>query len=306
MIKLKKPYGKKRWAFAAGHIPLHSTGKEPDFTSHDKVAILNTSDSDAEISIKILFEDREPLSEFKVKVRAGRVRKVWINDLIDPYPVPLDTAYSIDLSANVNVIVQFSRMETSSRETAGFVVTPYYKMMNESSLGILSSMITPAVLILASGSLIMTTSQRLGRVIERVRKISMEFMLLEKKTDEEAVHTTKRRILYTLLRKSATRCKLLTQAMTLLYVSLGLFVATSLAIGVVGVTHIRYTWIPTGLGMAGAIVLFVSSSILIIESRLTLSVVSDEVDFVIETSRVNAPDNVKGTRRWNWKDWINF
>jgi hypothetical protein len=173
-----------------------------------------------------------------------------------------------------------------------------------SSLGILSSMITPAILILASGSLIMTTSQRLSRVVERVRRISQEFTQIEKHPDAESAIEAKRRILYTLLKKSARRCKLLTQAMTFLYLSLGVFVATSLAIGLVGLIDLRYTWIPTGLGMLGAMLLFISSSILIIESRLTLSVVADEVDFVVESSRSNAPEYRE--TRTNWRRWFNL
>jgi hypothetical protein len=171
-------------------------------------------------------------------------------------------------------------------------------------LGILSSMITPAVLILASGSLIMTTSQRLSRVIERVRKISQEFMQIERSNDKESTNESKRRILYTLLRKSARRSKLLTSAMSLLYISLGLFVATSLAIGIVGIMHIRFTWIPTAIGMIGAVTLFMSSAILIIESRLTYSVIADEVDFVIESSRSNAPETLKKEVRQRWRSWL--
>lgn len=173
-------------------------------------------------------------------------------------------------------------------------------------LGILSSMITPAVLILASGSLIMTTSQRLSRVIERVRKISQEFMAIERSTDPESQNEVKRRILYTLLRKSARRSLLLTRAMTYLYLSLGMFIATSLAIGVVAVVHSKYTWVPTALGMIGASLLFVSSAILIIESRLTLDVVTDEVDFVIESSKGNAPDYVKAAVKRTWRKWLNL
>jgi hypothetical protein len=177
--------------------------------------------------------------------------------------------------------------------------------MNEltTSLGILSSMITPAVLILASGSLIMTTSQRLSRVIERVRKISQEFMLIEKSDDKESANENKRRILYTLLTKSIRRSKLLTQTMTLLYISLALFVATSLAIGIVAVIHLRYTWIPTALGMVGALSLFCSSAILILESRLTYSVIADEVDFVIESSKSKIPEVSVIVKR-NWRNWL--
>jgi hypothetical protein len=177
--------------------------------------------------------------------------------------------------------------------------------MNEltTSLGILSSMITPAVLRLASGSLIMTTSQRLSRVIERVRKISQEFMLIEKSDDKESANENKRRILYTLLTISIRRSKLLTQTMTLLYISLALFVATSLAIGIVAVIHLRYTWIPTALGMVGALFLFCSSAILILESRLTYSVIADEVDFVIESSKSKIPEVSVIVKR-NWRNWL--
>jgi hypothetical protein len=177
---------------------------------------------------------------------------------------------------------------------------------SSSSLGILSLMITPAVLILASGSLIMTTSQRLSRVIERVRKLSQEFMQLEKKEDEESSIANKRRILYTLLRKSARRSKLLTQAMTFLYLSLGMFVATSLAIGIVGIAQLDLTWGPTALGMIGAIFLFISSAILIVESRLTFSVIADEVDFVLESSKANAPDNDVAAVKKPWRTWLNI
>ena len=178
--------------------------------------------------------------------------------------------------------------------------------MNETfpGLDILSSMITPAVLILASGSLIMTTSQRLSRVIERVRKISQEFMQIEKSNDHESANEVKRRILYNLLKKSARRSKLLTQAMILLYMSLGLFVATSLTLGLVGLMHSRYTWIPTAIGMVGAITLFISSAILIIESQLTYSVIADEVDFVIESSKSNAPEAVKSAVKRSWRTWL--
>lgn len=170
-------------------------------------------------------------------------------------------------------------------------------------LSVLSSMITPAVLILASGSLIMTTSQRLSRVIERVRKISQEFLQLDK-TSKEAEAESKRRILYRLLQKSARRCRLLTRAMTFLYVSLGLFITTSLAIGIVAITHWKFTWIPTALGMTGALFLFTSAVVLIIESRLTFRVIADEMDFVMESIRSHAPEQHTEIKKKTWRKWL--
>jgi len=172
------------------------------------------------------------------------------------------------------------------------------------TLGILSSMITPAILIMASGSLIMTTSQRLSRVIERVRKISQEFMQIEKSQDPQSAAEGKRRVLYSLLKKSATRSKLLTRTLRLLYMSLGLFVATSLTIGVLSVTHLHLIWVPTAFAMIGAVLLLFSSAILVIESRLTYECIADEVDFVIESSRSRAPEAIKSVVKKRWHRWL--
>jgi hypothetical protein len=45
--------GSKKWSFAAGNIPFHSTGMEPAFTSNDRIAILNINSQKAEIIITI-------------------------------------------------------------------------------------------------------------------------------------------------------------------------------------------------------------------------------------------------------------
>ena len=57
------------------------------------------------------------------------------------------------------------------------------------ALTVLSSMITPVVLIMASGSLTLSTSQRLNREIERTRKLGG---LLRELTEDEAVKNGER------------------------------------------------------------------------------------------------------------------
>jgi hypothetical protein len=52
--------GKKIWAIAEGYIPSQSTGKEPEFTSHETAYILNTSDKKANIELTIYFSNKEP------------------------------------------------------------------------------------------------------------------------------------------------------------------------------------------------------------------------------------------------------
>ena len=106
-------HGKKIWAFAAGHIPQHSRGKEPMFTSHDKIAVLNTSDMDADIELQIFYTGKGPVGKYHIRVKARRLRKIRFNDLIDPFPLPLDTPYGFIVTSNEKVIVQFSRMNTA-------------------------------------------------------------------------------------------------------------------------------------------------------------------------------------------------
>lgn len=115
----------KVWAFAAGDIPLRSTGREPMFTSHDKIAILNFSDEDAKVNLTIFYSDSPPVEGYTIEVKARRVRKIRFNDLVDPLPLPLATPYGFELRSTVGIVVQFSRMNTSLANVTSFCATPY-------------------------------------------------------------------------------------------------------------------------------------------------------------------------------------
>lgn len=110
--------GKKLWVIPGGFIPEESHGHEPDFVSSDQMAILNTTDQEAELEITIYFEDKGPQGPYPLQVRAGRVRKVRFNDLIDPQAIPLNKEYAAVISSNVPVVVQFSRLDSSHRYKA--------------------------------------------------------------------------------------------------------------------------------------------------------------------------------------------
>lgn len=113
-----KKVGHKVWAIPDGHIPLVSNGFEPEFTSHDKLCILNTADQEAHIQVTIFYTDREPIGPYELTVAARRVRHVRFNDFIDPEAMPLDTDYASLIESDVPVVVQFSRIDTSQAENA--------------------------------------------------------------------------------------------------------------------------------------------------------------------------------------------
>ncbi|HWW62636.1 MAG TPA: DUF2721 domain-containing protein, partial [Thermoanaerobaculia bacterium] len=115
-----------------------------------------------------------------------------------------------------------------------------------SALEVLSAMITPAVLILASGSLILTTSNRLTRVLDRVREMAKEVESLGDSTDARA--DDKRTLLFAQLERATRRARLLQHAMTRLYLGLTMFVATSVGIGVIALVGAHLAWLPLILG----------------------------------------------------------
>jgi hypothetical protein len=65
-----------------------------------------------------------------------------------------------------------------------------------------------------------------------------------------------------------------------LYLGIGFFIATSVAIGVVSLIHVDIGWVPMVLGFVGAFLLFSASVYLIFESRLALTTTYSEMDFI--------------------------
>ncbi|HUP63514.1 MAG TPA: DUF2721 domain-containing protein [Thermoanaerobaculia bacterium] len=147
-----------------------------------------------------------------------------------------------------------------------------------SVLDVLGAMITPAVLILASSSLMITTSNRSIRCVDRVRERAAELEELGTASDE--ITERKRKHLYAQLEINTRRARLLQHAMSRLYLAISLFIATSVAIGIVALLHVDVGWIPILLGLFGAGLLFSASVYLIIESRLALATTYAEMDYI--------------------------
>src|SRR5690606_11972115 len=165
---------------------------------------------------------------------------------------------------------------------------------------VLSAMITPAVLIAACGTLTISTSNRLARAIERTRELSKEFGSLAKDESGEDV-AAQRAMLFDQLRRATRRARLLQRAMTRLYLAISVFVATSVAIGVVAITTQSYAWIPIILGLVGAALMFQASVLLIVESRIQMRAVRNEMKFTWEAGRQLAPsDLVESHERRRW------
>src|ERR1044072_6795309 len=167
-----------------------------------------------------------------------------------------------------------------------------------SAVGVLTAMITPAVLISACGALILSTSTRLGRVVDRVRFFIERFEERMKMQEAEGVEMfeERRSFLFNQLDKLTTRTRLLQRSMRVFYLSLGVFVATSVAIGLVAaIGQPSYAWLPVTLGLARACALFSGSVLLIRESFLAQAALNAEMDFIWKLGRALAPPDLRQT-----------
>ena len=144
---------------------------------------------------------------------------------------------------------------------------------------ILTSMITPAVLISACGTLIFSTSARLGRIFDRVNVMKGEVEAIItggiSYPDERMKHLRGQ------IELQRRRARLIQKAMASLYTATLLFVASSLAIAVnVAYGSTGQAWIPTLIALCGGLFLFVASAVLLYESRFNLSFVHRSIDFI--------------------------
>jgi hypothetical protein len=147
-------------------------------------------------------------------------------------------------------------------------------------LTLLSAMITPAVLISACGTLIFSTSTRLARIVDRVRQLSQSFEQLYAGTVADFTEERRAEVERQLFLMAA-RGRLIQRALTSFYVSLGIFVGTTMGIGLAALWP-RVAWLPTSLGAAGTLVLFHGCVMLIGETRLSLRSVDLEMEFALK------------------------
>lgn len=161
-----------------------------------------------------------------------------------------------------------------------------------SALAVLTAMITPAVLISACGTMILSTSARLGRVVDRVRALSDKLEEFAHIEGDVELLDERRAVIFLQLDRLTSRARILQRAMTTFYVALGIFVSTSVAIGIVAVTSTRHSWIPVVVALLGAACLFYGSMLLIFEARLALSTIHIEMDFIWLFTKHFAPQEL--------------
>jgi hypothetical protein len=134
---------------------------------------------------------------------------------------------------------------------------------------IISAMITPALLILASGSLIATALVRLARVVDRVRKLA-EQRDVPAERDE--------------LTRHERRALLAERAVRLYFFAVVCFVVAGFTIAVDHLAGDRLTWVPVLMTTAGMCLIVAGSAAMLAECQLAAVQIRAEISLLYATS----------------------
>ena len=165
------------------------------------------------------------------------------------------------------------------------------------SLTVLSAMITPAVLISACGTLILSTSNRLSRVIDRVETLSTRLNQPANPPSGSSPSFDGVAIVFTQLQDTARRVRFLQWALSTFYLAVGIFVANMVIIGLMALMDQDAIWATVGLALVGAGLMLAGCMLLIIESRLALETTYREMDYVRRLARSRVPPAILRRRR---------
>lgn len=112
---MRNNYGAFVWFVPDCYYPSTSTGK---MKSHESICILNPGKKDANMEITLYFEDRDKMEGFKTVCKAERTHHVRMDKIkdADGNGVPMDIPYAMMVESDVEIIAQYSRLDSTQAE----------------------------------------------------------------------------------------------------------------------------------------------------------------------------------------------
>jgi hypothetical protein len=134
----------------------------------------------------------------------------------------------------------------------------------------LSAMITPAIFMTANASLIISTSNRVTRVVDRIRFLNDHADKLDRGVAELDFATERLEHVHDQMHRLEARSDRLRYALTSLYMAFTCFVGTSLALAIDAMLRNWLLALPTLLAIAGVALLLFASVNLVLETLTAL------------------------------------
>ena len=143
----------------------------------------------------------------------------------------------------------------------------------------LSAMIAPALFLTATGSLIISTSNRLARIVDRVRSLNENLDKIGRTPGDTDFVEERIELLHESLDRMHVRSDHVRVALTLLYVAFGTFCGTSLSLALDVWLNNRLWLLPTVLAILGVGLLLTASTSMGREAMLSLGGNDREMKF---------------------------
>ncbi|MEO6104815.1 MAG: DUF2721 domain-containing protein [Pseudoxanthomonas sp.] len=138
---------------------------------------------------------------------------------------------------------------------------------------VLTSLLAPALLMAATGSLLISANNRLARVVDRLR-----VLVSRRSAQPVPMHAGLDRQ----LTRHRRRSRYVLHACLLLYVAVGAFVGTSLGLAVDAFSGFRLPVLPTILAVAGVLCLLAACAFLALEVSLAVHGFDEELDLDLD------------------------
>lgn len=151
--------------------------------------------------------------------------------------------------------------------------------MPEMDYQILSAMLSPALFMTATGSMLMSANNRMSRIVDRLRTICETSEKLLR--DPSHIDHTPERLEHNawLINAQTRRGHYVLKALTALYVAFTAFVGTSLAIAVDFISNHRFMMLPVLTALTGVVLLLIACGFLLSEVRLAVRVLERDTAF---------------------------
>jgi archaellum biogenesis protein FlaJ (TadC family) len=145
-------------------------------------------------------------------------------------------------------------------------------MAPSTAVATIAAMITPALLILGSASLVASALVRMARVVDRARYLAA---LVQDGSWQKAGLDSAR--LRSWLERHERRARYAEMSIALLYAAIVVFVATCLSIAVDRASGDLLTWLPVTLAILGTALLLIGGALMVAESRLSGNQIGEEI-----------------------------
>lgn len=124
------------WYICDGFVPF-IPGREDSIIGHEAIAIVNTGTEPATLNVDVYFMDRDPLKGYCFEIQPERSHRIILGEdyKLDggmKIPIPSNIPYSMKLTSEGELFLQFTRVDSRSETLALFsTVVPKAQTVNQ-------------------------------------------------------------------------------------------------------------------------------------------------------------------------------